>query len=1011
MYGVPNAYGGAYGGPAAYLNQEFADSVGLHESKRNGSSFPQPQSRGGYVRYDGRDGGPYASGGQTPQRQGQPPSYAPPLRLPLPSPNDERMSGQGNPGPPPFRQMSNSWQKMPPEYGYQEPYGYRDRDGDRATQYYGQMGPDTYGMEQPHSSHGGISGAGQRERAQQMGRYQRNMEDPRYRDQRSMEASWHSYGMPAQDHGMEEWQGGPERLDYGERIDRRNYGEMRDQRGYQEQREQRAMENMGYDPRKKSDSYTYNITTVADPGSGSGVTAANGSGGDGGVGRDISPKIAKGDDASVRSGSGPSHHSDRSGSDGETESVKTEGAEEGAGKGLGSMSTELPGWSRRSQLIEAMSTSTGRDLGAVQEALEACSWDRERAAMLLLRNDSNMSNVAYQEYGVQLNSSATDDLDPQGFVAATPTTGPTPVGTPRLQPAQSPGGTVQDRERQGDSLFNFDYTLPHAAVPNSMFVDPFNRPGMWGGEGASFHRQDSEGSKDSEDLPSRRGSAAVVRTLTPGPDSSAVALSTGRALSWSDVLSADASGRRPAMALEQLEKSYVEAARAHPTQELNRRYMTTFRIRLCPISNCKDTPNRRCFNAHNPKHARRLPAGFKVPGSGIQYVYYPKRCLSMWLHGVCEEGVRCQYAHSTDEILYHPLVFRTQRCDFWGEPLPCPRMGPHCPKAHNPNELRSAADVPPELFVDPASLGKAAELKFRHTFDVRTYKTMPCLKQKSKTREPKAKAAAKAKRCTDRVSCDGYHDAKERRRHPDYFNYSSEPCPAVYDRDLATWGYPSACEKGDHCPLAHSLMEVMYHRDKYKTKPCERWGKPPLQCSWGERCAYKHGEQDNGYTPPKLPLRPATAIGSAQQMPHPSAPGTDMALAYALGVHQQNQQLMEYAGQANQMRTSSDTQSVATSASGRDTPTDLQKRLDDAEQQVAQLMTEHEWLEQSLECPVCRELGSRDRALPCGHVVCHTCLGVQANAQPREYEMFAPTLACPVCQKVHPINSVYKIIL
>jgi hypothetical protein len=46
-------------------------------------------------------------------------------------------------------------------------------------------------------------------------------------------------------------------------------------------------------------------------------------------------------------------------------------------------------------------------------------------------------------------------------------------------------------------------------------------------------------------------------------------------------------------------------------------------------------------------------------------------------------------------------------------------------------------------------------------------------------------------------------------------------------------GNPANCERGDDCWFAHSLMEVMYHRDKYKTKPCERWAKPPLQCRCG----------------------------------------------------------------------------------------------------------------------------------------------------------------------------------
>jgi hypothetical protein len=39
----------------------------------------------------------------------------------------------------------------------------------------------------------------------------------------------------------------------------------------------------------------------------------------------------------------------------------------------------------------------------------------------------------------------------------------------------------------------------------------------------------------------------------------------------------------------------------------------------------------------------------------------------------------------------------------------------------------------------------------------------------------------------DRVKCDGYHDPKERRRRPDLYNYSAEPCPKVYERDLSVW--------------------------------------------------------------------------------------------------------------------------------------------------------------------------------------------------------------------------------
>ena len=54
------------------------------------------------------------------------------------------------------------------------------------------------------------------------------------------------------------------------------------------------------------------------------------------------------------------------------------------------------------------------------------------------------------------------------------------------------------------------------------------------------------------------------------------------------------------------------------------------------------------------------------------------------------------------------------------------------------------------------------------------------------------------------------------------------PCPHPHTRvhthlhELTHTDYrgnPAMCERGDDCRLAHSLMEVMYHKEKYKTKP------------------------------------------------------------------------------------------------------------------------------------------------------------------------------------------------
>ena len=55
--------------------------------------------------------------------------------------------------------------------------------------------------------------------------------------------------------------------------------------------------------------------------------------------------------------------------------------------------------------------------------------------------------------------------------------------------------------------------------------------------------------------------------------------------------------------------------------------------------------------------------------------------MLMWSNGSCPEGSACRCAHSNDEIMFHPLTYKTQPCEYlWDAPGPCAQRGPFCPK-------------------------------------------------------------------------------------------------------------------------------------------------------------------------------------------------------------------------------------------------------------------------------------------------------------------------------------------
>jgi hypothetical protein len=102
----------------------------------------------------------------------------------------------------------------------------------------------------------------------------------------------------------------------------------------------------------------------------------------------------------------------------------------------------------------------------------------------------------------------------------------------------------------------------------------------------------------------------------------------------------------------------------------------------CQFSHCLDWPRRQ------PK----------------KYRYSPELCPSIGQAEQCVKGVNCPFAHSMEEVLFHPELFKTILCAEQGrarrnkdvgKPNRCHRY--YCPFAHGKKELRESSYEPEQL--------------------------------------------------------------------------------------------------------------------------------------------------------------------------------------------------------------------------------------------------------------------------------------------------------------------------
>jgi hypothetical protein len=95
--------------------------------------------------------------------------------------------------------------------------------------------------------------------------------------------------------------------------------------------------------------------------------------------------------------------------------------------------------------------------------------------------------------------------------------------------------------------------------------------------------------------------------------------------------------------------------------------------------------------------------------------------------------------------------------------------------------------------------------------------------------------------CMSSDSCQFFHNPSERRRRLSDHPYGPQPCPHVFQQinGHEFWQDASNCPNGDACQSCHTLYELLFHPQKYKTSIC-----PNAQYCKNPFCPFAHNPDE-----------------------------------------------------------------------------------------------------------------------------------------------------------------------
>ena len=258
------------------------------------------------------------------------------------------------------------------------------------------------------------------------------------------------------------------------------------------------------------------------------------------------------------------------------------------------------------------------------------------------------------------------------------------------------------------------------------------------------------------------------------------------------------------------------------------------------VNKCNFICDQPCLLAHDGDPKRRKP--FRLGNSCWNYI--PQQCL---VGSECEFQNKCMFAHTPQEVKYHPMIYKTVKCGYPAQNGICTKLGVFCYMAHGEKRKESPYSLNPTIPMcqESTALGQIEANRInlenystyrsndknhyavynrssrQEVFDITTFKTRICEKKSAHN---------------ERI-CLYYHTAllDRRRKH----NFISAPCENVFNLQEGRFEYKE-CINGDGCRLAHTENEILYHIDKYKKEQCTY--KP---CTLGDCCPFIHLEQNS----------------------------------------------------------------------------------------------------------------------------------------------------------------------
>lgn len=128
-------------------------------------------------------------------------------------------------------------------------------------------------------------------------------------------------------------------------------------------------------------------------------------------------------------------------------------------------------------------------------------------------------------------------------------------------------------------------------------------------------------------------------------------------------------------------------------------YIKNYKTLICDDYQLKKCPfdSKSCFYSHSKKPGRRINRKSHNNSDNNFGIFYSSEiCPQLLTEKSCNKENSCEFAHTKQEIRYHPHKFKTRFCSHPIVPATgfCSKYGVHCHYAHGANDIRLSIDQP-----------------------------------------------------------------------------------------------------------------------------------------------------------------------------------------------------------------------------------------------------------------------------------------------------------------------------